>query len=199
MLNIRRDRLKKNRVSTTISEKHWALLKKHAEKYSSQQKVLELALECLENNSKQPGPLSPEEELWTRIGCEVKSACIIQKDALKELLRTTDTGRLKEIVASDRPAEYVIEYYYQKPLKECTLKEVVEGIVINGKMAHWFDTINYTDDGDRYTIKITHDMGINNSIVHKILNESVFNTYGVRTESEISERSLFIKVFKNGK
>lgn len=40
--------MSKRRVSTTISIKHWELLKKYTEKYETQQKVLELALESLE-------------------------------------------------------------------------------------------------------------------------------------------------------
>ena len=188
--------MKKYRVSTTISPKHWALLKKFSDN-CTQQKVLKIALENMEKNTRQLPSQSPEEELWMRIGSEVKSVCIIQKNALKELLRTADTGRFVEMIALEKPIEYVIEYYYQKPLKECTLREVVEGNVINGKMARWFDTISYADDGDHYTIKITHDMGINNSRIHQLLNESLFKSYGARTEIDISERSLFIKVFKN--
>lgn len=189
--------MKKYRISTTISPKYWALLKKHAEDLESQQKVLELALECYDNRSKHIPKLSPEEELWLRIGREVKSACLIQKDALKELLESADIARFGEYIAHEKPVEYVIEYFYQKPLKECSLKEIIDGIVLNTKVSNWFETINYTDDGDHYTLKFTHNLGLNGSKIHKILSESVFNTYGVKIESKVSERSLFMKIFKN--
>jgi hypothetical protein len=89
--------MNKRRVCTTISAKHWELLKKYTAKYETQQKVLELALESLENNSKHITALSQEEEHWMRIGREAKSvACLIQKDGLKELLKTADIERIKE-------------------------------------------------------------------------------------------------------
>lgn len=195
--NARLDILKKHRISTTISTKHWELLKKHAAKLETQQIVLELALESLENNSKHNPVQSPEEELWMRIGREVKTACLVQKEGLKELIETADIERVREYATHQKPIEYTIEYFYQKPLKECSLKEVIDGIVVNLKISNWLDTINYTDDGDHYTLKITHSLGLNNSKIFKIVNESVFKTYGVKAESNISEKSVFMKIFKN--
>lgn len=188
----------KHRVCTTISEKHWKILEKHTEKFETQQKVLELALESLENNSKHSTAVSQEEEHWMRIGREAKSvACLIQRDGLKELLKTVDIERMKELVTNQKPIEASIEYFGQKHLQECSLKEVIDGVVICAKISNWFDAINYTDDDDHYTLKITHSMGLNNSEVSKILFESVFKTYGVKTESKISERSIFVKIYKN--
>lgn len=173
------------------------MLKKHAGKYQTQQKALELALESFEKDPPQTSPQTPEEELWMRLGREVKSACIIQKEALKELLKTADLERIRELAADQCSMKYVIEYYYQKPLEACSLKEVMEGIVVNGRMSNWFETISYTDDGDCYYLKITHNLGLNNSKIHELLHSSLLKTYGVKTESTISERSLFIKVYKN--
>ncbi len=42
--------LHKHRVNTTISEKHWEILKKHTGKFETQQKVLESALQSFEEN-----------------------------------------------------------------------------------------------------------------------------------------------------
>ncbi len=187
----------KHRVCTTISEKHWKILEKHTEKFETQQKVLEFALESLENNSKHSTALSQEEEHWMRIGREVKSvACLIQKDGLKELLKTADIEGIKELATRQKPIEASIEYFGQKHLQECSLKEVIDGAVMCAKISNWFDAIDYTDEDDHYTLIITHSMGINNSKISQILFESVFKTYGVKTESKISERSLFVKVFK---
>lgn len=188
--------MKKYRISTTISPKHAALLKKHAESLDSQQKVLELALECYDDRSRHLPPLSPEDELWLRIGMEVKSACIVQKDALKELLYTADMERLVQYVANEMPIVYVLEYYYQKPLRDCSLKELIEGMVINARASHWLETVDYTDDGDHFTLKITHDLGMNGSLLHKAMCENVFHTYGVKTASKVSERSVFITAYK---
>lgn len=172
------------------------MLKKHRAEFETQQKVLELALESLENKSKHNPALSPEEELWMRIGREVKTACLIQKEGLKDLIEIIDMKRVIEHTKRNKPIEYAIEYLYQKPLNECSLKEVIEGLVTNSRISNWFDTINYTDDGDHYTLKVTHSMGLNNSKIFKIECDSVFNTYGVKTESNISEKSIFMKVFK---
>jgi hypothetical protein len=196
VLKLRRLTLKKHRVCTTISEKHWGMLKKYAEELDSQQKVLELALEQLGKSPKQAPPLSPEEELWLRIGREVRSACLIQKDGLRELLEMADAERFIDFVVRQRPIEYVLEYFYQKPLRECSLKEVMDGVVINGRISGWYDTIIYSDEDDHYTLKITHDMGLNASKIQGILHESAFKSYGVETESKIAERSIFIKVYK---
>ncbi len=49
--------MKKYRINTTVSSKHYGLLKKHAEKYASQQKTIEHALELLDNNPSQSSPI----------------------------------------------------------------------------------------------------------------------------------------------
>jgi hypothetical protein len=57
--------MKKYRINTTISLKHHEILKRHAEKFGTQQSVLEHALESLENNLNHPSTeLSPEAETW---------------------------------------------------------------------------------------------------------------------------------------
>lgn len=189
--------MKKRRLNTTISSKHWELLKKHAEKFETQQKALEKALESLENNSNNIPAHTPEEQLWIRIGREIKSVCLVEKEFLKLLLETAYTKRMSEYINHHKQLEYFLEYYYQKPLKECSLKEVMEGLVINARTANWFETVNYTNDGSYYTLKITHSLNLNNSIINKLFLERLFRTYGAKIEIEVSERSLFVKVFKS--
>ena len=188
--------MKKHRISTTISQKHWGLLKKHVEKYETQQKALERALECLESSSRQSPALTREEKLLVHIS-RAKSACIIQKDYLRMLMKIADIELQKEYVAQYKPVEYTTEYYFQKPLKECSLKEVIDGIVINARISNWYDTVDYTDDGGYYTLKITHSLGLNTSKLVKIAIESVFETYGAKTDNTISEKTVFAKIFKD--
>jgi hypothetical protein len=187
---------RKNRVSTTVSSKHWALLNKHAEEHGSKKKALEHALDGLENGPKPNSKLSPEGEMWMRIG-ELQIACLIQKECLKLLIETVDLRRFTAYANSHKPLEYEMELFYQKPLKECSLKEILDGIVLNAKTGHWYDTVNCTDDGDHYTLKLTHELGINNSKINELMIEGVFKTWGAKTESTISERSIFIKILKN--
>lgn len=84
-----------HRISTTISQKHWELLNKHAEEFETQQKALERALECLENSSKQSPSLTHEEKHWLNLK-SAKSLVIIEKTAFKLLLETGDTEQLQE-------------------------------------------------------------------------------------------------------
>ena len=188
--------MKKHRIATTISEKHWELLKKHAAKFETQQKTLEVALECLENKSKQCPELTLGQKYW--LSCEsINSMCCIQKDALKILMETVNLERFNEYVTQNKPIECVVEYFFQKSLKECNLKEVVDGLTIVFRVSHLFDTIDYKDIGDYYMLIITHSMGLNNSKLNLKTFESVFVTYGVNFESIISEKTIIMKVFKD--
>jgi hypothetical protein len=188
--------LKKHRISTTISQKHWELLNKHVEKFETQQKVIELALESLENNSKQ-NPVSLWETRFWMFVKSTKSVCFIIKDGLKLLIETADIELVKEFVIRNKPIEYSIEFYFQKPLKEISLKEVMDGLVIVARMGNWFDSVDYTDEGGYYALMVTHSLGINNSKINLIMYENLFKTYNVRTESAISEKTIFTKIFKN--
>lgn len=189
--------MNKHRVSTTISEKHWGLLKKHSAKLDTQQKALECALESLENDSKRMPVLSPEDQLWMRTGKEMKAVCIIHRDILKALMETANVERVGEVITSLKPAEYLMTWFYQKPLKNCSLREVLEGLLFFIKTGNMIDIINYTDDGNYYTLKIIHSFNVNNSKLFKILIQSLFDAYGARTESEISDSSLFMRIYKN--
>ncbi|MFY1110478.1 MAG: hypothetical protein AB3K77_02145 [Methanosarcinaceae archaeon] len=189
------DILKTHRISTTISDKHWKLLKTYAEKFETQQKTLELALESLENSSKQGPELTLEEKYWMRLKW-AKSAVIIEKNAFKLLIETTDIGLLNELFIRDKTIEYTIELYFQKPLEVCSLEEVIDGLVINLKITNWFDTV-YKEERDYYTLRMTHSMGIKFSKLIFVAVESALKTYGVKAEGIISEKTIFINIHKN--
>lgn len=188
--------MQNHRISTTISQKHWELLKKHTEKFETQQKVLELALESLENSSKQSPALTEEERIWLTQR-SMKTICSSLKDSIKVLLETVNIEMFNEYLNKYKPLEYTMEYYFQKPLKEISLKKLIDGVVITGVMSNWFDTIDYTDDDNHYTMLITHSLGLNSSKINKMGIESMFETYGVRVESTISEKTIFMKIYKN--
>ncbi len=188
--------MSKYRVSTTISAKHWELLKKHTAKFATQQKVLEAALESLENHSKQNNALTPEKEIWMRLGTEAKSACSIQRDFLKLLIENANFDWLPAYLASQKPMEYVLESYYQRSLKKCSLREIMDGIILNFRASNWFDTVDYVENDDHYSFAISHSLTLKSSELMLPSLESLFKTYGVRTESEISERGIFMKIYK---
>ncbi|WP_230629311.1 hypothetical protein [Methanosarcina barkeri] len=188
--------LKKHRIATTISEKHWILLKKYGEKFETQQKALELALECLENNSKQCPKLTIKQNIWL-VWESIDAVCCVQKETLKILIETVNLERFKGYVTQNKPIECVVEFFLQKSLKECSLKEVIDGLTIVFRASHLFDTVNYKDNGDYYVLVLTHSLSLNNSKLCLTTSESVFNTYGVNVESIISEKTIFMKVFKD--
>jgi hypothetical protein len=188
--------MKKYQIHTTLSAKHLEILKNNAEKYGSQQKALELALESFQSQPKPTARLSPEEELWKQFSGN-NMACFIQKEGLKMLLETANMAAFVDVISKTKPIEYQIESYYNKPLKDCSLEEVIHGMVINARMSHWFDEVDYRDQGSYYTIKWGHCLGINGSKMTKILPESVFRTYGAKFDTTVSEKTVFMKVYKN--
>jgi hypothetical protein len=100
-------------------------------------------------------------------------------------------------VIQHKPIEYLVEFYYQRPLKECSLNEAIDGLTIGARASHFFETVDYRDDGDYYMLALTHSLGLNGSKTNLITFESLFKTYGVKVESTISEKTIFMKIFKN--
>lgn len=189
--------MKKYHLHTTLSLKHKDMLDRLKGKYDTQQKVLELALESLESGSKKNDQLSREDKFLLYVFKESGWVCSVPKDALKLLVETVDLDRLREYVDRSKPLEYTMEFYAQKPLKECRLNDILDAAVESSRMSNWFDTIGYTDDGDHYTLKIYHSMGFNTTKIYQIFFESLFNSYGVKCESMISESTLFMTVHKS--
>jgi hypothetical protein len=190
-------KMNKRRVCTTISARHWELLKKYTAKFETQQKALEFALESLENDTRRNTTLPPEDQLWVLTGKGTESACILHRDAFKTLLEGADVKRIIKIVTNRKIAEHMISWYYQKPLKKCSLEEVLDGVIFFLKAARVADTVNYVDSGNYYTLKMIHGLDIRTSQMFIIFIGSLFEAYGLKTESEISEKSLFMKIYKN--
>lgn len=188
----------RNHLHTTLSDKHFEILKKHKEKLGTQQKVLEFALERLENEMKQSSVQSIDEKVWVLTGKGTESACILHKDAFRTLLEGADVKRIIKIVKTQKMAEHMVSWYHQRPLKKCSLKEVTDGAIFFFKAAKIFDTVNYADCGNYYSLKMIHGLDIRTSKMFNIFIKSLYDAYGVRTESEISEKSLFMKIYKNG-
>ena len=188
--------MKKYRVSTTISAKHREMLKRYTEKFQTQQKALEVALENLENNSKQPA-LSQEDQAWIRLVSIRKSLSIVPKNLFSEFIKTADTERITEAIIKLKIPRFTIEWQYEKPLKKCSLQEVIHGIVNAALVVNWFDSVNCAENDNNYLLKIFHSTGINNSIINRAFFENLFKEFGAKIDIEISENSLFVKVFKN--
>ncbi|HEY3273607.1 MAG TPA: hypothetical protein VGJ92_07600 [Methanocella sp.] len=191
--------MKRFHVHTTLSARHRELLKKHQERLeTSQQKVLELALDSLENSPKSGTPLSPEMELWMRIGKELKpTIVIVEKEVMQILLKTADTERLASTMSRDRHIGYEIQYYLKKPLKECSLEEIIDGLIVTTRLANWMDAVITKEESDHYSIIITHSTGLESSKLFMTGYQSLFDSCGIRCEGNISEKNIFLKIYKN--
>lgn len=188
----------KRRISTTISAKHWELLKKYTEKFETQQKALEFALENVNNGSKQSQALSPEEEVWLRIYREQRSfICILARKVFEDLMDSADLERQLKLMAMINPGEWLVSWYYQKPLKKCSLKEVIDGTIFIIKIGNYFDSVACSEEFNCYTVGASHSLGMKGSKLFKMWFENLFEAYGVKTESEISVNGIFIKIHKN--
>lgn len=189
--------MSKRRVCTTISAKHWDLLKKYTEKFETQQKALEFALESLENDTRLSPAQSTDEQLWILTGKGTESACVLHRDIFKALMESADVKHITGIMTTQKTAEHLIAWYYQKPLKKCSLKEILDGVIFFFKAGNITDTIDYVYGGNYCVLKIIHGLDIKSSKMFNMFIESLFEAYGLKTESEISEKSLFMKIYKN--
>jgi hypothetical protein len=174
--------------------KHWEILKKHVETHQTQQKVLEHALETLDASC-QPGKARPGEG-ESIPAMDEKSADLVQKYALMMLLDSIDLDKAREYIARVKPTVYALEYYYHKPLSECSLKEIMDGLVVISRAIGWYDTVDYVDNGDHYLLKLTHSLGLNGSKIARMVNEIMFDAYGARIETIVSEKGVVQTIFK---
>ena len=101
--------LAKHRVSTTISQRHWELLQKHARKYETHQRAIEVALEILEYSSNKSQELTPEEKLWLRLKRE-NVVCVFEKYAFKLLIENANVEPLQDIFNKQKLMESSLEY-----------------------------------------------------------------------------------------
>jgi hypothetical protein len=190
--------MKNSRISTTISVKHSALLKKYVEKYGTQQSVLEHALENLDNTSQQGPKISREAQVVLRFW-EDKTTRSLHKDLFLMIMGTADLKKIEAYLSHNKMLmPYTIEFYYQKPYKELSLTEVLDGLIVISRAGNWYDTYTYSDDGDHYMLKMYHSLGLNGSKFLLMLTENALNACDVSYESTLSERTIFMKVYKNG-
>jgi len=127
---------------------------------------------------------------------KAKSLVIIEKIAFKYLIETADIELLYELFNRNKTIEYTIELYFQKSLEECSLNEVIDGLVINLSITNWVDTVDYTDNGGHYKLIITHGLGFAFSKLLTTWIENMFKTYGVKAESIVSVKTIFMKILK---
>ena len=189
--------MKKYRVNTSISQKHKELLQKQMEKYGTQQRTLEHALENLEECPHQTYNLSAEEKHWLRLYQEIREIItILPKDFTRILFETAEIEDFREFIKNMKQMEGALEYHYGKPLKEFSLQEIVEGMLLNINLQGSADTVECIEKKDYYNINLTHRLGIFSSQAVVIMYGSLFDSYGAKYETYFTERSVFFKLYK---
>ena len=185
------------RISTTISPKHFALLKKHATVHGTQQKVLELALETFDKNGL-PDPAESPEELFVLHTWRDKLSCVIYKELFSHLVSTADLKAGEDWYKQNKMCmAFALEFFYQRPFRELSLTEILDGLVSLARISNMFSRYTYSDDGDHFTVKVYHEYGLHGSKYLLLMFENIFDFSGVAYKSSISEKSLFVKVYKN--
>lgn len=189
----------KRRVTTTISEKHYDILKKHAKKYETQQKVLETALDLLEHGAFLNPVPTPLDEMWSRLGRDLKSSTVLlNKPLFEELARSAQEEKIHELLSITKPAEVIVNWYYQKPLKNCNLQEVMAGICLAMETGNWFNAITCLEYDTFFDLNINHSLSLKGSRIFTQYLEDLFEAYGVRVENKISDVNIHMRIF-NGK
>lgn len=188
--------MRKYRVGTTISKKHHELLLKHVETFGTQQKVLEHALESLENEKGKPPELTREEELWHRMYLIKDMFTVITSEYAKILFETADMEQLKEYTKEEKPMEFLIEWYYNKPFHELSLREVIDGIILTAKMHTSLIVANFEEHDEYYSIDLKNNISSIYSNTILIMYESVFKSYGIEPKCQFRGRSTYFKIEK---
>ena len=188
--------MKNHRISTTISEKHWVLLHKLVEKYQSQQKTLEIALENLENSALQSKEkLTLEQKAWMQIKKQ-NTVCVIDKNAFKLLIENANIAPLNEYFIKNKFIESRLELLVQRPIGELHLKELIIGIISAWQLINWIDMAECDENDIYYSLVMSHSLGqeISNMISDSYRN--MFIKHGIMAEITTSTKNIFIKIFK---
>jgi hypothetical protein len=127
-----------------------------------------------------------------------KLSIVMYKEQFAVLVKTADLKKNEEWFNANKMfMAFAIEFFYQKPFNELSLQEFLEGYCSMAKLSNMFTRITCSDDGDHYTLKMYHEYGLNGSRYILLPVEILFNLYGVKFKKTVSERSLFVNVYKN--
>lgn len=185
--------MKNYRVNTAISEKHYAILKKHMKEYGTQRSVLEHALE---KSLKNYHTLSREEEIWMQI-YQIKPLYIAYaKDYSRMLFNTSHLEDVQKILKNEVPVKFFIEWTYNKPFEDFKLLELIDGILLHMEMFGLSENVSFKDSDDYYTINILHELGINGSKIIQYMNEDILKDFGAKFQSEYTLKNVFFKIYK---
>jgi hypothetical protein len=171
--------MRKRRLSTTISHEHWEILQKNLKKYGSQSKVLEAALERLDNDAL----FRLDEIQRKRVDLlNFPGAVLINRRCIKHTLE----GRWERIV-EEGLFEFGILVTSGKLTDRFTFHELVASFCYLLRLLNLFEEIAYEEAGDTCTVKLWHHEGKTYSKYFAYLHELFFRRQGIECKTEISE------------
>jgi hypothetical protein len=186
----------RQRIYTTISKKHYSILKKYEEKYRTQAKTLELALELLNGKPL----LSEEEQIW-RIVYKTPRAVTINRDLLIRLFEVflERNGGEQELRDLCTKSGYLCTLFLSilgKPVDQANLREAVDALYMLYNFSHFFERVSLREQDNFYELTLTHPGNKFYSMAFKIFTEIILKDLNLKIESRIEEHYLILKIYK---
>jgi hypothetical protein len=184
--------MKKHRLSTTISLKHRDILKSNIEKYGSQQKVLEAALERLKDGGtidKLDGIQRQRAELLTLPGIVM----LPNRRAVKHTIE----GRWDRI-AGEHMYELGILVTSGKHVDDLTFPEVLDNFCNLLRVFNIFEETVQEGEGSTRTVRLLHNEGKTYSEHFAYLNEEFFKGREIGCKTVISDNFILHTVGNSG-
>ena len=164
--------MRKHRLSTTISRKHFDILDRNVEQYGSQQKVLEAALELLEDGGKF---YKLNEVQRKRVDLlDVPGAIILNRRSVKHTIE----GKWDKI-AGERMYEFGILVLSGKSVDNMDFQGLINIFHKLLRVLNLFEKITLESKGGVYNMKILHNEGKTYSEHFAYLNEEFFKEMGI--------------------
>jgi len=175
--------MKKHRISTTISERHWGMLERNLEEYGSQQKVLEAALDALEGEGAL-SRLDPIQRQRVEV-LDFPSLAMFPRRTIKHALE----GRWNRI-AEERIYELGLLVTAGRLADDMAFPELVKSFCGLLKTLNLFEDVHREDRGSTCTLKLLHSEGKTYSERFAYLNEEFFKERGIDYQTAIADNYI---------
>ncbi len=175
--------MKKRRISTTISKKHWAILKEKLEKYGSQQKVLEAALDVLDGEGT-ISKLNPIQRQRMEV-LDFPSLAMFPRRTIKHTLE----GHWNRI-AEEKVYELGLLVTTGRHVDDMGFLELLESFCDLLRTLNFFEDVQIEDKGGTCTIKLLHSEGKVYSDHFAYLNEEFFKEQGMECKTVIADNYI---------
>jgi hypothetical protein len=177
----------KKKLSTTISALHWEIIKRYLKKFGSQRRVIEKALELLDNSKYEIN----EEKL--RLAMD-PDAVVVHRSWFEAAMKNDWKS-----VENSPVAEFGVMILKKKPLHKMSFKEQVHSLCDLIEASCQFERV-IRDEEDDGSIKITltHHGGREVSEHLSKLGKKYFEDLGINFEMVLSDYYIMYRAWGNG-